>query len=187
MASILLSVSKWSHKIILLIGKISLIAMVIIVTMTVVLRYVFNTGIGWAEEVPRLLVTLFAFIAMAMGTRDRGHITVDFIYNAFRKKPKIQKGFLLMGDFIVFLCGAFMLYYGGSRCLQMMKLPGVLPMTGWPTWIQYAPVPLSGFIIALDSLLFMTGMRDRSDYLYTEPEIDYVEEMHKQREEEANA
>ncbi len=54
----------------LFIAQASILAMVAIVTLTVILRYCFNTGLSWAEEVPRLLVTVFAFIACAIGVRD---------------------------------------------------------------------------------------------------------------------
>ena len=164
----------------LYVADVALIAMVIIVTMTVVLRYVFNTGIGWAEEVPRLLVTLFAFLAMAMGVRDHSHMCVSIIYNLFPKGGKMRKFMEALGDVVVLICGLFMVYYGGRRCLQMMSLPGKLPMTGWNTWIQYLPIPLAGFVISFDSILFLTGVIKRDDLLYSEPEVDYVEELKKQ-------
>ena len=66
MAQFLRTINKWTHRVFLVIGEVSLAAMIIVVTLTVVLRYCFNTGIGWAEEVPRLLVTLFTFLACAM-------------------------------------------------------------------------------------------------------------------------
>lgn len=181
MASFLRSLNKWIHKIMLVVADVALVAMVIIVTMTVILRYVFNTGIGWAEEVPRLLVTLFAFLAMAMGTRDHSHIGVSIVYNMFPKDGKARKFMDFLGDAIVLLCGLFMLYYGGRRCIQMMSLPGKLPMTGWNTWIQYLPIPLAGFVISFDSILFLTGVLKRDDLLYSEPEVDYAEELKQQQ------
>lgn len=163
------------------VADIALLGMVIIVTLTVTLRYVFNTGIGWAEEVPRLLVTLFAFLAMAMGVRDHIHIGVNIVYNMFPKDGFMRRFMLWFSDFVVFLCGAFMLYYGARRCMQMMNLPGKLPMTGLKTWIQYLPIPLAGFVISFDSLLFMTGVLDRNDMQYSEPETDYAEEYKESR------
>lgn len=188
MAQFLRTANRWVHKIIVFIAEIALIAMVIIVTMTVILRYVFNTGIGWAEEVPRLLVTLFAFLAMAMGVRDHSHIGVNIVYNLFPKEGKMRKFMEIFADVIVLLCGLFMLYYGARRCIQMMNLPGKLPMTGLNTWIQYLPIPVAGFVISFDSILFLTGVLKRDDLLYSEPEIDYVDELKKQQaEKEANA
>ena len=68
---VLVPLNHFVHRIVLLIAQISMMAMVAIVTLTVVLRYCFNTGLSWAEEVPRLLVTLFAFIACAIGPPAR--------------------------------------------------------------------------------------------------------------------
>lgn len=180
MISAILTLNKWIHKIMLWIADVALIAMVVIVTMAVTLRYVFNTGIGWAEEVPRLLVTLFAFLAMAMGVRDHVHIGVNVVYNLFKKGGKVRRFMEFFADFIVLLCGLFMFYYGARRCLQMMSLPGRLPMTGLNTWWQYLPIPMAGFVISFDSILFLTGILKRDDLLYSEPEIDYEEEYKQQ-------
>lgn len=183
MGDLLRSINHLIHRIMLLVADVALIAMVVIVTMAVTLRYVFNTGIGWAEEVPRLLVTLFAFLAMAMGVRDHLHIGVNIIYNLFPKNGKMQKFMLWLGDFIVLLCGLFMLYYGMRRCMLMMRLPGKLPMTGLNTWYQYLPIPLAGFVISFDSILFLLGILKRDDLMYSEPEVDYREEYEGQQKE----
>lgn len=44
-------INHWAHFIMLIIAEVALASMIVIVFMTVLLRYVFNTGIGWAEEV----------------------------------------------------------------------------------------------------------------------------------------
>ncbi|MFA6891280.1 MAG: TRAP transporter small permease [Sphaerochaetaceae bacterium] len=165
-------INHWAHFIMLIIAEVALASMIVIVFMTVLLRYVFNTGIGWAEEVPRLLVTLFAFLAMAFGVRDHIHISVNILYAACG--PKGKKFFDYLADASMLLCGIYFLYFGGKRVLTMMKFPGTLPMTGWPTWLQYVPIPLAGFLITFDCILFMTGVLDKGDLLYSEKEVDYV-------------
>ena len=82
-ASALVRLNHITHRIVLFIAQASILAMVAIVTLTVILRYCFNTGLSWAEEVPRLLVTVFAFIACAIGVRDHMHVAVNAIYNKF--------------------------------------------------------------------------------------------------------
>lgn len=175
------AVNFWLHRLILLVADIALIAMVIIVSYAVTLRYVFNAGVGWAEEVPRLLVTLFAFIAMAMGVRDHVHIGVNIVYNLFPKDGRARRFMIFFADYIVLLCGLFMAYYGTARCWQMYGLPGRLPMTGLNTWITYLPIPVAGYVISFDSLLFLLGALKRDDLLYSEPEVDYVEEYEEQQ------
>jgi TRAP-type C4-dicarboxylate transport system permease small subunit len=91
LAEILRKIDRAVHKILLVIAQVSLIAMVLILTYTVILRYVFNTGLSWAEEVPRLLVTVFVFLACAMGVRDHLHISVNVVYNRFKKDGRMRK------------------------------------------------------------------------------------------------
>ncbi|MEA4998507.1 MAG: TRAP transporter small permease [Candidatus Limiplasma sp.] len=175
MVNVIRAVNRWTHRIFLLIGEIALAAMIVVVTMTVILRYFFNTGIGWAEEVPRLLVTLFTFLACAMGVRDKTHMCVGIVYNRFRKDGFGRKFLEVFGDVCVLLCGLFMLYYGGMRCIRMMGLAGTLPMTGLKTWWQFVPIPLAGFLITFDSILYLTGVLKPGDTLFSEPDKDAAE------------
>ena len=175
MAQFLRTINKWTHRLFLVVGEVSLAAMILVVTLTVVLRYCFNTGIGWAEEVPRLLVTLFTFLACAMGVRDKTHMCVGIVYNRFRNDGFGRKFLEVFADVGVLICGLFMLYYGGLRCLKMMGLPGTLPMTGLRTWWQFVPIPLAGFLISFDSVLYLTGVLKPGDTLFTEPDKDAAE------------
>ena len=68
--------------------------------------------------------------------------------------------------------------------LRLMGLPGTLPMTGLPTWVQYIAVPVSGVIMVFDSILFLFRVLNPDDLLYSEAEVDY-EEMVKQQAAEA--
>ena len=175
MVNLLRTINRWTHRFFLLIGELALAAMVVVVTMTVVLRYCFNTGISWAEEVPRLLVTLFTFLACAMGVRDKTHMSVSIVYNRFKKDGAGRKALEVFSDVCVLMCGLFMLYYGGLRCIKMMGLSGTLPMTGLKTWWQFVPIPLAGFLISFDSILYLTGVLKTGDTLFTEPDKDASE------------
>jgi len=54
-------------------------SMVTIVTAQVVLRYVFNNSIDWAEETARLLFVWTIFIAIPLGVRGGVHIGVNML------------------------------------------------------------------------------------------------------------
>lgn len=177
MIKVLQTINKYVHTFFLLVAEISLAAMVIIVSMTVVMRYCFNTGIGWAEEVPLLLVSLFAFLACAMGVRDHTHMAVTVIYNRFAKDSKARRALDILTDVCILLCGLFMLYYGAQRCIKLSKLPGTLPMTGLRTWWQFVPIPLAGFLMSFDSILFLTGVLKPHETLFAEQDIDYSEQI----------
>lgn len=177
MVKFLRTLNTYTHKFFLLIAEVALAAMVIIVSMTVVMRYCFNTGISWAEEVPLLLVSLFAFLACAMGVRDHTHMAVTIVYNRLTKGGKAQKALDILTDVAILLCGLFMLYYGGERCLKMMRLTGRLPMTGLRTWWQFLPIPLCGFLMTFDSILFLTGVIKPGETLFTAPDVDYSDQI----------
>lgn len=169
MAQALRAFDRIMHKIMLIVADIAIVAMVSIVTMTAILRF-FHMGIGWAEEVPRLLVGLFAFLALAMGTRDHLHVAVSVIFTLFPKDGKVQKCLNFLSDFIVLLCGAFMLYFGAARCIKLYPLPGHLPMTGLGNWIQYLPIAVAGFMVTFDSILSLTGVLKPDDLLFEDAE-----------------
>ena len=65
-----------------------------------------------AGEVPRLLVTLFAFIACAIGVRARSplHVAVNAVYNQPLVGGKARKALDVLTDVVVLLCGLFMLW-----------------------------------------------------------------------------
>ena len=172
-------VNHWCHKVMLTIAQIAVIIMLCTVFMNVVLRFCFNSGIEWAEEVPRLLVVLFSLLACAIGVRDHMHISVTILYNRFKKDGKMRKFMDFLADFSTLICGIIIFYYGIMFIARLR--PGFLPMTGWPTWIQYIPAPLGGFLMTFDSLLFLFRVLDPDDLLYSEKEIDYQELVKEQQ------
>lgn len=171
------------HKVLLTVAQLSVIAMLCIVFFNVVLRYCFNTGIGWVEEIPKLLVILFSFLACAVGVRDHLHISVTIIYNRCPRGGIARKVFDTIADISTLFCGLFLLYYGITFIANLN--PGWLPMTGLPTWLQYIPAPICGFIMTFDSILFLTGILKADDLLFSEPEVDYVQMLKDQKAEAA--
>ena len=172
---ILFRVNHMLHRVMLVIAQLSILAMIAIVTLTVILRYCFNTGLSWAEEVPRLLVTVFAFLACAIGVRDHMHVAVNAVYNRFRVGGRVRRVLDIAVDVATLLCGLFMLISGGQRTARLFALPGVLPITGISTAWQYLPIPVAGFVITMDSVFFLTGVIPREDLLYSEQEVDYTD------------
>ncbi len=169
-------INRWLHTFILFLSEIALGAMVLIVILAVTLRQ-FNSGLAWAEEVPRLMVGYFAFFACAMGVRDKKHISVDILYNLAPKNGWIRKGMEFLANLCVLACGAFMLISGSERITQMMRLSGKMPITQLPNWVRYIAVPVVGFIIVFDSLLYIFRILRPGDLLFSEPETDYAAQV----------
>jgi TRAP-type transport system small permease protein len=56
-------------------------AMVAVVSTQVALRYLFNSSIGWADEVSRLAFVWSIFLAIPIGVRTKAHIGIDIVAN----------------------------------------------------------------------------------------------------------
>lgn len=60
----------------------AMVAMVAVVSTQVALRYVFNSSIGWADEVSRLAFVWSIFLAIPIGVRAQAHIGIDLLAKA---------------------------------------------------------------------------------------------------------
>lgn len=184
---ILLTIDTFIHKILLAIAQVALFAMIGIVCVTVFYRYVLNSGIIWAEEVPRTLVALFAFIACAMGVRDRMHIGIGFFYNRFKENGKGRRILDLIINLSLLASGFIMLFYGWNLCAKLAR--STMPATGFPRWVQYISLPIAGAIIMYDSILFLFGVIKEDNLLYSEKEAEleviHVEKHHQDKKKDA--
>jgi len=54
-------------------------AMVVVVSLQVLLRYVFNTSLDWAEDVARLLFVWSIFLAIPLGVKQGSHIAIELV------------------------------------------------------------------------------------------------------------
>lgn len=174
---VLRTVDRWVHEIMLIIADVALVGMVTILFYTVVLRYCFNTGLGWAEEVPRLMVVLFSFLACAIATRDHMHVSVNIIYNFLPPGGRARRALEVLTDVSMLICGWVIMTKGYAYMARLMRVTGTLPMTGLRTWVQYIPMVLGGFVMFYDSLLFLLGIIRPDDLLYSKQEINYADQL----------
>jgi TRAP-type transport system small permease protein len=177
-ARVLRAVDTGIHKALLVIAQIALLVMIVIVCGTVFARYVMNTGIVWAEEVPRTMVALFAFIACAMGVRDHLHIGIEFLYRRTKAGGMSRKAMDVLFYALTFICGAIMAVYGWNLCFQLWRFS--MPATEWPRSVQYISMPLAGIVIMFDSLLFLFGVIKPEERIYSEKEAE-LEVIHVKR------
>lgn len=187
MAEILRKINRGIHKCLLMIAQVAVIALVVIVTYTVIARFVFNTGNSWAEELPRILVALFAFLACAMGVRDHLHVGVGVLYNRLPEGGIGRKILDILTDVCVLIVAIFMIKVGWDYCMSLAARGGKLPMTQWPVWIQYISIPISGVIMAFDSILFLTGVLKQNDTIFSDKMDDPMEQARAMRKAEEEA
>lgn len=89
---------------------IALVAMTILVFLQVVLRYVFNTGILWSEEVSRYLFVWVSWLGLSLGAREDQHIKVEMVVNKLKGRPALAVK--ILSHLIVLAINVFIVYQG---------------------------------------------------------------------------
>ncbi len=87
----------------------------ILITLQVILRFVFSTGFSWGEEVARFLFVWLMNFAISYATRNQRHIKITFLINMFDEK--VRKIFLMISD-LVFLIFSSLIFLAAIRVCQ---------------------------------------------------------------------
>jgi TRAP-type C4-dicarboxylate transport system permease small subunit len=82
---------------------IAMAVMVVVATMQVAARYVFDHPLAWSEEAVRYLMIWTAFLAAAWSVRDQEHIVVEVVLPFL--PPRLQRVVLVLRHLLVaFFC-----------------------------------------------------------------------------------
>ncbi|RSL33962.1 TRAP transporter small permease [Salibacterium salarium] len=136
--SILEAVLKWTITVFFL-------TMIGLIFFNVVLRYGFNSGITWSEEMGRYLFVWIVFLGAIVAYKERAHLGVDILISSL--PLPIQKILYVINNIIVLvILGVFI--YGG---IQM--LPSTSSNYGPATGIPLAFLFIGGLICALSMVL----------------------------------
>ncbi len=130
-----------------------LVAMTLLVFVEVVMRFIFNSGFLWAQELTLHLSAWFVLFGVSYGLKVGAHIGVD----AFIKKlPEMGQRILSSVAVLLSLgyCGLFL--YGSWIYLSKMKKIGIeledLPV---PTWIAHGILIIGLGFLSLRLLLLL--------------------------------
>ncbi|GAB1481948.1 hypothetical protein MASR2M78_07630 [Treponema sp.] len=153
------------HIVMVYFAKVLMIAMVLIIFANVVLRYGFNSGLVWSEEVALLLAVWFYFIAMSLGVKQRLHIHIS-LFTSNRIPAWLDRALWQLRNVTVFLVGIVMLVDGQK--LVGFTMRSVMPATNWPAGLLYAVLPVSAIIIMYETLtdIFNIDTRDEAVDLF---------------------
>lgn len=128
--------------------------MVLIVTMQVVTRKLFNFVFFWSEEITILLLIWFSFLGIAIGIRDGLHIAMNAFANQLSKRTN------LVLDYFIHLChfgfGVFLVAYGWE--FTMLMSGNTMTATGWSSSVKYIIMPITGIMLCIYSSLHMLGI-----------------------------
>ncbi|MGL6258698.1 TRAP transporter small permease [Vibrio sp. WXL103] len=147
------------YKLINYLAIASLLCMVCFVLANVLLRYLFNSGIPWSEELSRVFFVWVVFLGIIVGCKEGSHLMVDVLVE--RCGPKLKKGLQTLSLVIVILVSMSVLI-GGAKLAALTHNQG-LPSTGLPSSVIYLAGVFAAILIIvinagnLYSLLFKRG------------------------------
>ncbi|MEI8190707.1 MAG: TRAP transporter small permease [candidate division NC10 bacterium] len=142
-----------------------LVAMILIVVMAVVTRKGFGFMFAWSEEITLLCLTWFTFMGIAVGFRERLHLSMDL----FEKlPPKVLRFSDRLIDLVTFFFGLYLVIYGWN--FAMMMRGSILAATEMPNLVQYIVMPITGVMTCVYAGLQFLG-HDLRRYNVIEEEI----------------
>ncbi|WP_426417107.1 TRAP transporter small permease [Aestuariirhabdus sp. LZHN29] len=121
-----------------------LVGMTLLVFVEVVLRFGFNTGIHWAQEITLLMSAWFVLFGVSYGIKVGAHIGVDAFVKLLPEKPR-RLAAIVAVLLCLFYCGLFL--YGGWVYLSKLHMIGIeLEDVPIPKWIPTS-ILFIGFVL----------------------------------------
>lgn len=131
-----------------------LAGMVVLVFGNVVLRYAFNTGITYSEELSRIFFLWLTFLGAVVAMREHGHLGVDSLLR--RLPPAGAKAAVLVGQAL--MLWATWLMISGSWTQTLINLHVSAPATGISMGVFYGAGLAFGVPAFLIILADMVGV-----------------------------
>lgn len=137
-----------------------LLTMVLLVFGNVVLRYAFNTGITFSEELSRMCFVWLTFLGAVVAMREHGHLGMDSLLR--RLPPAGAKAAALVGQLLVLW--ATWLMISGSWTQTLINWHVSAPATGISMGLFYGAglafgIP-AALIVLWDIYAILTGRLD---------------------------
>lgn len=136
---------------------IALLSMILIMTMQVFTRKLFNFVFFWSEESILLLLVWFSFMGMAIGFREYIHLGVDSFTEYLPKKVNLVIDKII--ELVNFGCGLYFIIYGWEFTVLMSN--STLAATKLPNSLLYAVMPVCGVMMCFYSALHLFGVNTK--------------------------
>lgn len=134
---------RWCEDAIL---AILLTLMIGLAALQIVLRNLFDTGLGWADPLLRVAVLWVGLLGAMAATRDDRQISIDALSRFLPDhwKPRVR----VLTDAFTAAVAAFFAWQAGRLVLED-HASGMIAFTGVPVWLCEIILPVAVGIIAL--------------------------------------
>jgi C4-dicarboxylate transporter DctM subunit len=135
------------------VGCFLFLAVAVIITLEVVMRFVFSKPTMWVTELSSLLTIIASFLLFAYTLQEKGHTRVDFITAMLSRKSVyfLELFTTLLG---LVYCG-ILVWYGTKMIQSSLVLEEVSQTLQIPLWIPQMFVPIGGGLMFLQLLKFL--------------------------------
>ena len=128
----------------------------------VILRFFFNSGLVWAEEVARYAIIWIVCGGCGAAARANAHMKITALLDA-SKKPVFVKIMNILVTVVSMLFGLFLFVYGMRLIGSMMSNNQLSPALEIPLWTIYLSIPTGGFLMAVRYLQHLVGLLKKDD------------------------
>ena len=127
--------------------SILLVASSAILFVNVVARYVFNSGMVWAEELVRYQIVWLVFVGASVAARKGIHIGVEAIVHMLPAGARRAVQILVYALCITFC--AVLVFYGIELMLQTRSFNQRTPAMQAPFWIAQLAIPVGAALMGI--------------------------------------
>lgn len=138
-------ISKKLSQSLKFIVRVLLVSMVLITFLQVIMRYVFNSPLSWAEETVGVIMIYFGLIGGSLGIRYYLHISLEFFVKKFSRK---QEKFIKYGEIFLYIGFGLVEIVCGIQLMKLTKFQ-VIPATGLPVPYTYLALPIAGMVMII--------------------------------------
>jgi TRAP-type transport system small permease protein len=137
------------ERVVQLLMALALAIMVVLVFGNVVLRYVFHSGIAWAEEISRLMFVWLIFLGAILALRQHAHLGVELLQA--RLPASMRRGCAILSHLLM-LYGLW-LFLEGSWTQTVIGLDTYSTVLRYPT----AFMASAGLVCAASMMLIVAA------------------------------
>ena len=117
-----------------------------ILFINIVLRYVFNSGIHWAEEFVRFAIMWIVFIGASTAAKRGAHLSVSAVVD--NVNPKAARVIEIISLSLTIGFTLFMAVFGWKLTMATKASNQLTPSMMIPTYLIYLSIPLGGALMS---------------------------------------
>lgn len=124
------------------IGVVLLLAISVVLTLQVFMRYVVQESLSWSEELSRYMFIWLIYLGISYGAKVMRHIKIDAGLYMFPKK--MRRAVVICGDVIFLIFAITVVVYASKLTQRQIMLEQESPAMGIPMYLIYI-APAVGF------------------------------------------